>query len=168
MRKVLLNVAVTMDGFIAGPNGEYDWCFTDGDYGMTAFMEGVDCILMGRKSYELLVQYGDPYPDKRVIVFSRFLKESPFVNVRMVNDDIPAFVTKLVKQDGKNIWLFGGAEIIDPLIAANLVDEMHLAIHPLILGDGIPLFTTKDKRMYSLINSIAYPSGLVQSIYKKN
>jgi len=167
MRKVLLNVAVTLDGFIAGPDGEYDWCFTDGDYGMTEFMGSVDSILMGRKSYDLVVHYGDPYPDKEVIVFSRTLKSVQFDNVQLVNDDIPTFVTGLTKKEGKSIWLFGGAEIVDPLFGKNLIDEMHLAIHPIILGDGIRLFKNGIKRSLELINSITYPSGLVQSIYKK-
>jgi len=168
MRKVLLNVAVALDGFIAGPNGEYDWCFTDGeDYGLTEFMHSIDCVVMGRKSYDLVVQYGEPFPEKKVIVFSRTLTSAPFDNVQVVRDDIPSFVNGLTKKEEKNIWLFGGAAIVDPLFEKNLIDEMHLSIHPIILGEGIPLFKEGVRRSLELIKSIAYPSGLVQSIYKK-
>ena len=71
MSNVLLNLAISLDGFIEGPNGEFDWCFTDQDYGMTAFLARCDAIIFGRKSYELLLQYdADPYPDKMKYVFS--------------------------------------------------------------------------------------------------
>jgi dihydrofolate reductase len=166
MRKVLLNVAITLDGFIAGPNGEYDWCFTDADYGMTGFLQSVDTIIMGRKSYEIAVQYGEPYPDKEVIVFSATIQQTPFQNVKIINGNIPDFVKSMTLQEGKNIWLYGGAVITEPLIENNLIDEFHLAVHPIILGDGIPLFKNI-KRSLTLIDSITYPSGLVQSIYKK-
>jgi dihydrofolate reductase len=159
-------VAITLDGFIAGPNGEYDWCFTDADYGMTGFLQSVDTIIMGRKSYEIAVQYGEPYPDKEVIVFSATIQQTPFQNVKIVNGNISDFVKSMTLQEGKNIWLYGGAVITEPLIENNLIDEFHLAVHPIILGDGIPLFKNI-KRSLTLIDSITYPSGLVQSIYKK-
>lgn len=164
---MLLNLAVTLDGFIAGPNGEYDWCFTDDDYGLTQFMESVDMVLMGRKSFDLVVQYGAPYPDKDVIVFSSTLKSTPYGNVTIVKEDLPTYANELLRREGKNIWLFGGATIIDPLFEKNLIDELHLAVHPIILGDGVPLFRKGVRRTVELSKSIAYPSGLVQLIYKK-
>lgn len=167
MRKMLLNLAVTLDGFIAGPNGEYDWCFTDADYGMTQFMESVDTIVMGRKSFDLVVQYGAPYPDKKVMVLSSTLNTTPYGNVTIVNEDLPAFAHKLLQGEGKNIWLFGGATIIDPLFEKNLIDELHLSVHPIILGGGIPLFKKGVKRTLELSKAITYPSGLVQLIYNK-
>ncbi|HEX5170381.1 MAG TPA: dihydrofolate reductase family protein [Cyclobacteriaceae bacterium] len=167
MRKILLNVAVTLDGFIAGPKGEYDWCFTDDDYGMTEFMASVDTILMGRKSFDLVQQYGPPYPDKEIIVVSSTLKETPFENVVIVNDDLPRYVSNLVKSKGKNIWLFGGATVAGVLFERNLIDEMHLAIHPIVLGNGISLFKKGVRRSLRLSRSITYPSGLVQLIYNK-
>ncbi len=75
MRKVILNLAVSLDGFIEGPNGEFDWCFADQDYGMINFMNRIDSIYIGRKSYELVLQMEkNPYPDKLKYVFSRTLK----------------------------------------------------------------------------------------------
>jgi dihydrofolate reductase len=167
MRKVVLNLAVSLDGYIAGPNGEYDWCLTDDDYGMKDFLKSVDATLMGGKSYRLIVNYGAPYPEFTNYVFSRTEKDSPYENVVFVSGDIPGFVAELKYTKGKNIWLFGGSEIIHPLIQENLVDEMMLAIHPLLLGAGIPLFRNlDDRKTLRLSDTITYPSGLVQLIYK--
>ena len=165
---MVLNLAVTLDGYIAGPNGEYDWCLTDDDYGMTDFLKSIDTTLMGRKSYQLLVEYGAPYPEFTNYVFTRTGKESPYSNVRFVAGDIPEIVAALKHQKGKDIWLFGGSEIIHPLLQENLVDEMMLAIHPILLGSGLRLFQDLDERKsFRLSDSITYPSGLVQLIYKK-
>lgn len=168
MRKVVLNLAVSLDGYIAGPKGEYDWCLTDDDYGMTDFLESVDSTLMGGKSYRLVAKYGPPYPEFTNYVFTRTEKATPYSNVRLVSDDISEFVRTLKHQKGKNIWLFGGSEIIHPLIQENLVDEMMLSVHPLLLGGGLPLFKNLDERKtFSLSDTITYPTGLVQLIYKK-
>lgn len=167
MRKVLLNVAITLDGFIAGPNGEYDWCFNAADYSMNEFLTSIDTVLMGRKSFEVAVQYGELYSEKEVVVFSSTLRSTPYPHVKVINGDVIDFVKSQVIKDGKNIWLYGGALITAPLIENNLIDEFHLSIHPIILGDGIPLFQKNIKRSLTLVNTTPYPSGLVQSIYKK-
>lgn len=168
MRKIILNLAVSLDGFIAGPNGEYDWCFTDADYGLTDFIASLDATLMGRKTYEIVEQFEPPYPTLTNYVFSTSLYTSPYSNVVFVNDDIVSFAKKLITQPGKNIWLYGGAEMIDPLVRENLVDEFILSVHPVLLGDGIPLFRKHTQRInLTLKESIKYPSGLVQLIYKK-
>ncbi|HEY8510636.1 MAG TPA: dihydrofolate reductase family protein [Cyclobacteriaceae bacterium] len=171
MRQVLLNLAVTIDGYIAGPNGEYDWCFTDNDYGLTAFNKRVDTFIMGRKTWEVSQQYlGDGSSEESsgstIIVFSRTLKKA-FDNVRIVNEDPVAFVKELKRQPGKDIWLYGGGEIVTQFQQANAIDEMHLSVHPLLLGDGIPLFGKSDRTPFELVESIPYPSGLVQLIYRR-
>lgn len=168
MRKIILNLAVSLDGYIAGPNGEYDWCLTDADYGMTDFLESVDSTLMGGKSYRLLLEYGPPYPEFTNYVFTRTEKSSLDANVKFISENIPVFVSGLKRSHGKNIWLFGGAEIIHILLENNLVDELMLSIHPVLLGDGLRLFGNLEERMqFTLIDTITYPSGLVQCIYKK-
>ncbi|MBL0741520.1 dihydrofolate reductase family protein [Chryseolinea lacunae] len=168
MRKVILNLALSLDGFIAGPQGEYDWCFTDADYGMTNFLNSIDTTVMGGKSYRLLLQYGPPYPEYTNYVFTRTEKGTPYPNVVFTSDDIPDVVRALKEKDGKNIWLFGGAEIIHPLLEEDLVDELMLSIHPLLLGDGLPLFRKlNERKLFKLTDTIAYPSGLVQLYYKK-
>jgi dihydrofolate reductase len=167
MRKVVLNLAVSLDGYIAGPNGEYDWCFVDDDYGMTDFLKSVDATLMGGKSYRLVTSDGDPYPEFTNYVFTRTETKTPYENVVLVSEDIPEFVRRMKQKKGKNIWLFGGSEIIHPLIQENLVDEMILSIHPILLGGGVPLFKDLDERKtFHLSDTITYPTGLVQLIYK--
>jgi len=168
MRKIILNLAVSLDGFIAGPNGEYDWCLTDADYGMTEFLQSVDCTLMGRKTFDILVEYGDPFKHLTHHVFSRTVKESSISNIRLISDDLLTYTKNLKRQPGKNIWLFGGGEIIDPLVQENLVDEFILSVHPILLGDGISLFKKRDeKKSLKLIDTKSYPSGLVQLTYSK-
>jgi dihydrofolate reductase len=77
MRKVILNLAVTLDGLIAGPNGEYDWCFTDADYGMTDFLNSIDATLMGGKSYRIVTEYGPPIPSLRIMFLPTQKKKPP-------------------------------------------------------------------------------------------
>ena len=168
MRKIVLNLAVSLDGFVAGPNGEYDWCFTDADYGMTDFLRSVDATLMGGKTYRLLLQYGPPYPEFTNYVFSRTEKESPYLNVQFVADNIPAFTANLKEGSGKNIWLFGGAEITHILLEHDLIDELMLSFHPILLGSGLALFSTlRERKRFTLAEATTYPSGLVQLHYKK-
>jgi len=168
MRKIILNLAVTLDGFIAGPNGEYDWCYTDADYGMTDFLNSIDTTIMGGKSYRLLLQYGPPYPEFTNYVFTRTEKNNPYSNVVLVSEDIPSFVTQLKQERGKNIWLFGGAEITHSLRECDLIDTLMLSIHPILIGDGLPLFRKlNDRKNFTLADIISYPTGLVQLVYKK-
>jgi dihydrofolate reductase len=168
VRKIVLNLAVSLDGYIAGPNGEYDWCLTDADYGLTEFIESIDTTLMGRKTFDLIQQYGPPYPTLTNYVFSKTIQTSSFNNVIITNEEILSVARRLKATRGKNIWLYGGAEIISPLIENNEVDEMILSVHPLLLGDGIPLFKKQSTRHhFKLIDVIKYPSGLVQLIHGK-
>src|SRR4028119_1320199 len=166
MRKVILNVAVSLDGFIEGPNGEYDWCFTDGDYGMSEFLANTDAIFFGRKSYVLfMASFSSMWNDKKHYVFSNTL-QSLQTDAVLINDDIETKVLELKKREGKDIWLFGGASLTTSLIKAGLIDEFLLAIHPVILGEGKALFNGIGKRTWlRLAGSKTYESGIVQSRY---
>lgn len=167
MKKIKLNVAVSLDGLIEGPNGEYDWCFTDQDYGMTEFLDSIDTILFGRKSYELLIKdFSDYYPDKTKYVFSRTILNFP--NATVISDNIVERIYQIKNQPGKDIFLFGGADIVRQLMDADLIDEMHLSVHPVVLGKGKPLFSgLNERKALKLSDSIKYSSGLVQLVYKK-
>ena len=165
MRRLILNLAVSLDGFIDGPNGEFDWCFTDQDYGMKKFLGEIDTIFFGRKSYELLTRMEkDPYPKMKKYVFSRTLQSVKGATV--VRDDIESRVRSIKGEGGKDIWLFGGAALTAQLMKLNLVDELQLAVHPILLGRGKPLFAAVDKRVgLTLVNSKVYSTGLVQLFY---
>ena len=167
MRKILLNLAVSLDGFIEGPDGEFDWCFTDQDYGMTEFMERIDTIFMGRKSYELVLQMDkNPYPDKILVVFSTTMKNAEG-NLKIIGKNFENEVKSILGQEGKDIWLFGGSNLIAGMMNAGLVDELHLAVHPKLLGGGKPLFQGIIGRINSdLLDTKTYSSGLVQLFYE--
>jgi dihydrofolate reductase len=166
MRKIVLNLAVSLDGFIEGPNGEFDWCFDDQDYGLEAFFNSIDSIFMGRKSYELVKTMGDDlYKGKKIYVFSRTLKEvAP--GEELIAANFEEQVTQIKHSAGKDIWLFGGASLISSFITLQLIDEFMLSVHPIILGAGKPLFTDiKDRTLLKLQDAKTYSSGLVQLFY---
>ncbi len=169
MRKIILNLAVSLDGFIEGPNGEFDWCYTDLDYGMTEFLNRTDAILFGRKSYEVLLQYdASAYPDKKKYVISKSLTSVNDPSVQLISNAVEEI--KLLKSGtGKDIWLWGGAELISTLMNEKLVDELQISVHPILLGSGKALFSGLKERMYfNHKETINYSSGLVQLIYTLN
>lgn len=165
MRPLLLNLAVTLDGYIEGPKGEIDWCLTDQDYGITAFIERCDALLMGRKSYQAMLKY-DPsgMPGTHKYVFSRTLSEVR-PETEFLQGDLAEHVQRLKRTEGKAIWLYGGADVIAQCLEAGLVDELCLSIHPLLLGDGIPLYSKLPRTPLRLLDSSTYDTGLVQLTY---
>jgi dihydrofolate reductase len=172
MRKVILGLAVSLDGFIEGPNGEYDWCFTDQDYGMKAFFERIDAIFVGRKTYEMSLGMeggGDWMPNKPTeYIFSNTLHEVKKGAI-LVRGDIKEEVEKIKNQAGKDIWLFGGADLTRAMMEYRLVDEISLAVHPILLGSGKPLFSgIKERIGLQLIDTKTYSTGLVSLTYTLN
>ena len=174
MRKVILGLAVTLDGFIEGPNGEYDWCFTDQDYGLNEFFSRVDSIFIGRKSYEIAQQYAannngqivPGMPPMTEYVFSNTLT-SVKEGARLIANDSMAEARRIKAQPGKDIWLYGGASLTDSLMKEGLVDELWMSVHPILLGSGKPLFCRQDYRtQLTLLDSQTYNTGLVSLRYK--
>ncbi len=168
MRKITLNIATSLDGYIEGPEGEIDWCLNDQDYGLTEFSEDTDTLFMGRKSYELIAQVGlGFFEDHTIYVFSDTLLQEEHFGVKVIRSvNFVSFVKDFREQGGKNIWLFGGADLLASFMAENLVDEFLISMHPLILGGGKLLFqNVKDKVDLMLINHQSYSSGLVQLRY---
>jgi dihydrofolate reductase len=169
VRKVILGVAVTLDGFIEGPNGEYDWCFTDQDYGLNDFMKRIDGIIMGRKSFDISNAYDGPNPwkDVKTYVFSRSLTSVPG-NVEIVKGDVVEIVSKLKNLPGKDLWLFGGAELTTTFVNADLVDEFWLSVHPILLGSGKSLFNNiVGRKKLVLKEHKVYETGLVSLCYTR-
>lgn len=164
MRKVILGLAVSLDGFIESPKGEYDWCFTDQDYGMSDFMSRIDAVFVGRKTYEMsLGMEADTsgMPKMEEYIFSKTLDKVKDGSI-LVNGDLKTEVEKIKKRSGKDIWLFGGAELTSSLMNLKLVDEVHLSLHPILLSGGKPLFRDiADRINLKLIDTKTYPTGLV-------
>ncbi len=168
MRKVILGVAVSLDGFIEGPNGEYDWCLTDQDYGFSDFFKRVDTIFVGRKTYEMSLgmEGGDAgFPKFKEYIFSTTLNKVK-EGVTLIKEDIKTEVQKIKNEKGKDIWLFGGASLTTSLMNLRLVDELSLAVHPILLGSGKPLFKNiKDRINLTLLDTKTYSTGLVSLTY---
>jgi dihydrofolate reductase len=131
MRPVILFSAMSLDGFIAGPQGEIDWLFQDADYGYAAFYDRIGTMLMGRKTFDF-VNSLTPYPhsDRENIVFTRSPKSSEADYLHFIQDDPVSFTKQLKTIPGKPIWLVGGGAINQLFVEAGLVDEMILSVHP--------------------------------------
>lgn len=143
-RKVILYLAQSLDGFIAEPDGSTAWLGALGssaaDDAYQRFYAGIDCVLMGRKTYQRALRLAGSYPysDKESYVFSTNLHDTDDPTT-VVAGNVPAFVRKLKAQKGKDIWLVGGADIFTELLEANLVDELIITVAPVLLGNGISL-----------------------------
>jgi dihydrofolate reductase len=150
MRKVILGLGISLDGYIARKNGAVDWLSMDYDYDFAAFFKTIDVVLMGRKSWEVALgmmskskpksKISNPYAGMETYVFSNTLKESRVEGVEIVSENLKEFVENLKSKEGKHIWLSGGGELAKSFLDENLVDEIHLGITPILLGAGLPLF----------------------------
>lgn len=167
MRAVRLFIACSLDGFIARNDDSVDWLFHDNDYGMSAFYRTIDTVLIGRKTYDLMVRLGLPYyKGKTNYVFSRTRAAADGENIQYVSSDVGEFVESLRKKKGKDIWLVGGSVLIDSFLKRNLIDEIILSVHPVILGGGIPLFRGGYTQTDLILQKcVEYESGLVQLWY---
>ncbi|GGH13019.1 dihydrofolate reductase family protein [Mucilaginibacter phyllosphaerae] len=168
MRKVILNLAMSLDGFIEGPNGEYDWCLTDQDYGMEAFFANTDTLFIGRKSFDMIRADTAMFPIKKIYVFSDTIVKQPGETFHIIpSAGFDAAVAEIMDTDGGDIWLFGGAEIISAFMNKRMVSELLLSIHPVILGEGKPLFKDiKDRVGLIFMGQQAYDTGLLQVRYE--
>src|SRR5690606_14521256 len=177
-RRILLDLAVTLDGFIEGKNGEVDWCITDSDMGLIDFLNQIDTILYGRKRYDLWGEFTPEteltdtekemwglYHSKEKYVFSR-TKKGANNKAIFINDNILEEVNKLKNKSGKDMWLYGGASLITTFMDLGLIDEFRLSVHPVILGEGKPLFIDIKQRLnLKMDNTRTFSSGVVQLIY---
>ncbi|WP_343530345.1 dihydrofolate reductase family protein [Pedobacter sp.] len=176
MRKLILGLAITLDGYIEGPNGEYDWCFTDQDYGLNEFFGRIDAMFIGRKSYETAQQYAEQnngetipgMPKLTEYVFSSTLKTVK-ENAVLISENAIEQAHRIKKMPGKDIWLYGGAALTQSLMNEELVDELWLSVHPILLGSGKLLFQEQNYRtQLTLLENRTYETGLVSLRYAIN
>lgn len=158
-------VASSLDGFIARKDGGIDWLFTDQDYGYTEFLSGIDTVVMGRKTYELCLTFGEyPYKAQRNYVFSRTKAE--LAHATVVNEPVPEFVARLRREPGKDIWLVGGGELAGAFLAAGEVDDLLVFVHPILIGSGLPLAARLPADVkFRLVQTRAFDTGLVKLAY---
>jgi dihydrofolate reductase len=187
VRKVILQIDVTLDGFIGSANGELGWVSADEQMARDAsdLLASADTILLGRVAYQMLASYW-PFADSSgsnieskiahqlntatKLVFSKSLERvewGKWNNARLVHENIAEEITKIKALPGKNLVLYGGAEIVSTFTRLGLIDEFRLRFHPLILGTGKPLFQNTETLLnLKLIQSTVYKNGAVLLDYE--
>jgi dihydrofolate reductase len=167
-RRLRYQVAASLDGFIAGPNGEYDWIIMDPSIDFAALFKEFDTAVMGRKTYEAGAAQGanGAMPGLDVVVFSRTLPPAVHKGVRIVNENAHEVVASLKAKPGRDIWLFGGGTLFRSLLDAGLVDTVEVAVIPVLLGSGIPLLPPGASTKLVLADHKILPaSGIVALSY---
>ena len=168
MRRVRYVVAMSLDGYIAGPEGEADWIIMDPEIDFRALFEQFDTFLLGRRTFEAMGGAGGGQSGAQTIVFSRTLRQQDYPNVTIISDNPEQVVTDLRPKPGKDIWLFGGGTLFRSLLEAQLVDAVEVSVIPVLLGEGIPLLPAKpssERFELTLTSSRIFDSGIVSLEY---
>lgn len=169
MRRVRYAVVCSLDGFIAGPNGEFDWITPDPEVDSAQDFSRYDTLLIGRRTFEVMRANGQPtFPGMKNYIFSRTLTPADIPESSLLSATPEQTVAELRNQpeNGKDIWLFGGGQLFRTLLAAQLVDEIELVILPILLGSGIPLLPASPQRIpLQLTNHLVYKSGTLSLTY---
>jgi len=172
-RKIIVNLAMSADGFIARRDGNLDWLTKrpapKGFYGMPEFSRTIDAKILGRKTFDWGVKMGAPYgADDLHYVFSRHSAPASLPDgVQFVTESIPAFAERLRNQAGKNVWLMGGSEMIASFLDEGAIDEFIVTVVPAFIGDGIPLMSPRHREVpLRLLASQQFPDGVVQLHYE--
>ncbi len=174
-RRLRYSVAASLDGFIAGPKGEYDWIVPDPSFDFGALWNQFDTLLMGRRTYELALTRFDSLEKmgKRVVVVSTTLDPARHPGVTIIRGDVPSAIAALKattapnpnRNSGKDIWLMGGGVLFRSLLDAGLVDTVELAVIPVLLGSGVPLVPEGLRHSLQLLEHRRYPNGCLSLIY---
>ena len=174
--KVSAFIATSLDGFIARKNGDIDWLNEfnkpdeSEDYGYHAFVDTVDCMVMGRITLDKVIEFKEwPYEDMRVIVLSNTLQEVPIHlmdKIELYSGSLPKLLLMLENEGCKRLYIDGG-KTIQSFLIQNLITDITITKIPVLLGEGIPLFGWLEKDLkFKHIETKSYPSGLVQSTYE--
>jgi len=159
MRKIVYSVAMSLDGYVAGPNGEADWIVMDPEIDFAAMMARFDTVLLGRRTFDAVraMSGGGPMPGVATVVVSRTLRQQDYPGLTIINEDVGGAVSRLRAGPGKDIWLFGGGSLFRSLLDLGLVDTIEVAVIPVLLGGGIPFLPARSQRTtLRLVSSKAY------------
>ena len=171
MRQVTLGVGISLDGYIARPDGSVDFLFMPKDYSMAPFFKRVDVAVMGRKTYEMALKLGGGSiagGGLEYYVFSRSLDVGQRAGVTFVKDPPKALIGALREKKGKDIWLMGGGELTRAFLKDDLVDELYLGVVPVLIGQGIPAFPSGfPERQFKLTENKTYSRGLIALRYQR-
>jgi dihydrofolate reductase len=172
MRKIVLGVGMSLDGYIARPDGAVDFLFMPKDYSMAPFLATIDTAVMGRKTLDAALRMGGGSvggSSMATYVFSRSKRPGERDGVIFTNQALSAVVAQLRNRPGKHIWLMGGGELARVFLEADLVDELYLGVVPVLLGAGIPLFASGfPERAFTLVENQTYSKGLIALKYKRS
>lgn len=159
---------MSLDGFIAGPNGEYDWIIPDPSIDFAAILRQFDTLIMGRGTYELMLNAGQPPASMgmRAFVISTTLRPEDHPKETILGHGVSEKIAALKTESGKDIWLFGGGVLFRNLLDAGLVDTVELGVIPILLGDGIRMLPLGSSRSLVLKESTALPSGILMLSYE--
>jgi dihydrofolate reductase len=180
MRKIKLQVQMTVDGYIAGINGEMDWTTRDWDDKLKKYVgeitEPIDCIILGRKLAQGFIPYWASHPEQegadkfnstKKVVFTKTLEKSEWDNTVLAKGYLVEEIAKLKRQDGKDIIAYGGATFVSALIKHGLIDEFHLFINPTAIGNGMSIFKELDnKQNLRLLKTTSFECGIVVLNYE--
>jgi dihydrofolate reductase len=167
MRELVYSVATSLDGFIAGPNGEYDWIIQDPTVDFGEVFRQFDTVLMGRICYEGMLRFGRSPKElgMKAYVASTTLNATEHPAVSIISTDLGETVRDLKRKSGKAIWLFGGGVTFRSLLDASLVDRVEVSVIPILLGSGIPILPPGRRWPLNLRDSRTFPSGIVSLNY---
>jgi dihydrofolate reductase len=166
-RRVRYHVAVSLDGFIAGPKGEFDWIIMDSEFDFETYFKQFDTFLLGRRTFEMTRQAGAPgMPEgTQTIVFSRTLRQSDYPDVT-ITSEVTETISELKKKPGKDAWLFGGGTLFRSVLDAGLIDTVELAVIPILLSQGVPLLAAGARSpALQLTSTKTLPTGTVLLSY---
>jgi dihydrofolate reductase len=170
MRRIRYAVATSLDGYIAGPNGEADWIIMDPEIDFAPFWKQFDTFLIGRRTFEVMTRgkkKAGGTPGMKTFVFSRTLQQRDYPKVTIVAEKAEQTVASLREESGKDIWLFGGGELFRSLLEAGLVDAVEVAVVPVLLGAGIPLLPppAKQAKLKLTAHKVYGKTGIVSLEY---
>ena len=172
-RKVIVYIAMSLDGYIAGPNDDLSFLSSvqmEGeDYGYAEFVAKVDSVIVGKRTYDTVINLGYEFPhkDKDSWIITRTEKVAEG-NVKFYSGDLKKLVEELTSKEGKNIFVDGGAWVVNELLRHQLIDEIHLSLVPVLLGEGVRLFQGNyPSDQFHLVQAQSYDSGLVKMVYQR-
>lgn len=162
MRRVRYQVACSLDGFIADPDGGFDWITPEASFDFEAHYARFDTLIMGRRTYTSVRDQAQSFPGKQVLIASRTLRPEDHPEVEVVQEGLEERIRELRSGDGGDIWLYGGGHLFSQVLAWDLVDTVEPAVVPVLLGGGTPLLPSPAvRRRLSLVRHHAYPSGMI-------
>ncbi len=169
MRRIRYAVAMSLDAYIAGPNGEIDWIIMDPEIDFGEMFNGFDTILMGRRTFEVAMTRGGvgTMSGMRTVVVSRTMRPRDHAGITIIADHVEETLTGLREEPGKDIWLFGGGSLFRSLLGARLVDTVEISVIPVLLGGGMPLLPPPaGQARLRLVGHRSYRSGIMSLEYE--